>query len=385
MHAPVCRPGGRGERLQVADIFRRHGGSYAEANPLSGLQRKVLTALMRCRTAALGGHVDVCSECGYKRPSYNSCRNRHCPNCQVREQDRWIEERRGRILNTHYFHVVFTLPDELRPVAKRNPRLVYDALFAAASETLITLGRQSLGATLGITMVLHTWTRALLLHPHVHCVVTGGGLALDGTRWAHAKKNFLFPVAVMRKLFRGKLLARLDRARQDGRLKLGEDLDWTQLLQSVRRKKWVVFAKRTFGGPQQVFEYLGRYTHRVGIASSRLLEVTDDTVRFRTRGDGSVTVRSEEFIRRFLLHVLPPGFRKIRHYGLVAPSNVPTRLKDAQQILGDVPSSQDADAEPVHHANKDETCPICLVGPLRTRVLTAEPDLVILPRWRDTS
>lgn len=380
MHAPACPAGGRGAGLQVADVFRRFGARCAEAHPLSARQRKVLHAVMRCRTAALGGHVDVCTHCGHRRTSYNSCGDRHCPSCQFADQERWIRERSQRVLNTHYFHLVFTLPAPLRGIAQANPKVVYDALFAAAAETLLLLGRQRLGATIGVTAVLHTWTREMLLHPHVHCVVTGGGLSLDRRYWKRARRNFLFPVAIMRKLFRGKLLAALNRAHADGKLVADE---WPRVRRALYRKTWVVFAKRTFGGPIQVFEYLGRYTHRVAISSARLLEIGDDAVRFRTRGTDAVSVRPEEFVRRFLLHVLPVGFRKIRHYGLVSPSGVATLLPMAQRLVGGAPERPPPEFAPI--SVTDEICTVCRVGSLVRRTLPPLDPPPALPRWRDTS
>lgn len=385
MHIPACPSmGGRGAGLQVADIFRRHGVSFAAAHPLSARQRRVLSAVMQCRTAALGGHADVCTRCGHKRITYNSCRDRHCPTCQFADQERWIAERRKRLLNTHYFHVVFTLPEALRPITLAHPKVVYDALFAAASETLLVLGRQRFDATLGITAVLHTWTRAMLLHPHVHCVVTGGGLSGKAGgcwRWRRARRNFLFPVAVMRKLFRGKLLAGLDRAHQRGKL---DAQDWNRVKRALHRKTWVVYAKRPFGGPERVFQYLGRYTHRVAISSSRLLAIREDAITFRTRGEDTVTVSPHEFIRRFLLHVLPPGFRKIRHYGLVSPSGVARLFNIATGILHELPPPPAQDPERVHVEN--EICSSCHLGSLRRLTLPRELALLpILPRWRDTS
>lgn len=380
MHAPACPTGGRGTGLQVAEIFRRHGAEYAEAHPLSARQRKVLTAVMRCRTAALGGHLDTCTHCGEQRISYNSCRDRHCPTCQNADQERWIRERQSRVLNTHYFHVVFTLPEPLRAIAAGYPKVVYDALFAAGSETLLVLGRQRFDATLGVTAVLHTWTRAMLLHPHIHCIVTGGGLTRDRRRWAAAPRNFLFPVAVMRKLFRGKLLAALDRAYTAGKFIAD---DWARIKRSLHRKTWVVYAKRPFGGPEQLFEYLGRYTHRVATSSSRILELRDDAITLRTRGEGSVRVAPGEFIRRFLLHVLPTGFRKIRHYGLASPSGVAKLLPTAAQLLGPTPAPHATSDKP---ATPDtQVCPVCRVGRLVRTSIPRPAGLPVLPRWRDTS
>lgn len=383
METSACPSGGgRGVGLQVADIFRRFGAAYASAHPLPKHVHKVLRAVIRCRTAALGGHIDVCSHCGFERPAYNSCRNRHCPSCQAGAQEEWIAGQRERTLDTHYFHVVFTLPEPLRGLAQRNPKLVYDALFAAASETLLLLGRQRLDATLGITMVLHTWTRAMLLHPHVHCIVTGGGLSLDRSAWVHARPNFLFPVAVMRALFRGKLLARLDRLARDGELDLG-DIDWACVRRHLYQKAWVVYAKRTFGGPEHVIEYLGRYTHRVAISSSRIQALTDDAVTFRTRGDDTVTVTPDEFIRRFLLHVLPPQFRKIRHFGMIAASNIKTLFRMAADILGTLPPAPPSLT--LADVGAEEVCPSCRIGTLVPRHVPIDLQLIPVPRWRDTS
>jgi hypothetical protein len=335
---------------------------------------------MRCRTAALGGHLDVCTHCGFERPSYNSCRDRHCPSCQTREQERWIADRMKRVLDTHYFHVVFTLPGALRTAALGHPRLVYDALFASVAETLLQLGQQRLHATLGVTAVLHTWNREILFHPHLHCVVTGGGLALDQKSWRSARQKFLFPVGVARNLFRGKLLARLDQAHRQGKLVVD---DWPRLRRSLHNKKWVVYFKRAFGGPQQVLAYLGRYTHRVAISSSRLVAVSDDAVTFRTRGGDTITITPHEFIRRFLLHVLPPGFRKIRHYGLLSPSGIKKLFPRATALLGAVAPQPPRELN--YFELRDEVCPRCLVGSFRRSLLPPPFDLPALPRWRDTS
>jgi hypothetical protein len=301
-----------------------------------------MRVIATCRTAALGGHVDLCDRCGHERPAYNSCRNRHCPKCQSLRQATWIEQRLARLLPTHYFHLVFTLPAALRPLAHRNRRRVFTLLFRAAAETLLTLGRDParLGADLGMTAVLHTWTRALQFHPHVHCLVTGGGLALDGGQWVAARRRYLFPVQVLSRLFRGKFLAALTRAYRDGELEVGgttqplaDAVAFQQFVDTLYRVEWVVYAKRPFGGPQQVFRYLGRYTHRVGISNQRLQRIDADGVRFATTGGRSLTLPPQEFIRRFLLHVLPSGFVKIRHYGLLAAGTATTQLERARTLL----------------------------------------------------
>lgn len=327
-------------RPTVAEIFRRHGPAFLRDHILTPGQAKVLRAVIACRTAALGGHLHVCLDCGHTHAACNSCRNRHCPTCQSNQAKRWLEGRLERVLPTHYFHVVFTLPEPLRAVALANPKIVYDLLFSAATDTLQELAATQLGAQLGITAVLHTWTREMLLHPHLHCVVTGGGLALDGSRWVACRDAFLFHVKVMGALFRGKFLDGLRRAQKAGALHfvgssapLANPVIFAKMCGQLYKTPWVVFAKRPFGGPEQVIEYLSRYTHRVAISDARILRVTDDRVVIKTRDGRTCTMRPEEFIRRFLLHVLPPEFRKIRHYGLLAPANVKTRLVTARRLL----------------------------------------------------
>jgi len=331
MH-PSCAPTRtRAAHLELADVVRAHGEAFAASRVLRPEERAALRAIEQCRTATLGGHLDVCTACAFERPSYNSCRNRHCPKCQSLAQARWIEARLERILPVHYFHVVFTLPAELRAVALRSRERVFDMLFASAAETLAALARdpKRLGAQLGVTMVLHTWTRELLFHPHVHAIVTGGGLVDDGTRWLPARRRFLFPVRVMGALFRGKMLAALERAHARGLV----DLDRIDL-QTLRRKPWIVYAKRPFGGPEQVIRYLGRYTHRVGISNQRFVAMDDRGVTFRTKDSKSVTVAGQELLARFVQHVLPRGFVKIRHYGLHSASHATTRLELARRRLG---------------------------------------------------
>jgi hypothetical protein len=301
-------------------------------------QLKVMRAIEACRTEVLGGHLDVCERCGYERPAYNSCRDRHCPKCQSLAQAKWVQERMERLLPVHYFHVVFTVPSSLRPIFRGNGRAMFDLLFAAASRTLLKLGEdpKRLGAQLGITAVLHTWTRELAYHPHLHCIVTGGGLGPDGTKWVEARRKYLFPVKVMAKLFRGLFLDGLRRAHAAGELDVAA-ADLAQLIDSLYRTDWVVYAKRPFGGPEQVFKYLGRYTHRVGISNQRLLSLDHRGVTFATKNGRTITLAPQEFIRRFLQHVLPPGFVKKRHYGLWAAGNVTRRLAVARSLLPAVP------------------------------------------------
>jgi len=319
--------------FEIADVFRAHGEAYRHAHSMTGDQMKVMRAIETCRTAVLGGHVDLCLDCGVVTPSYNSCRNRHCPKCQGLEQAEWIDARKARTLPVHHFHVVFTLPAELRRLAKLNEEVVYSILFREAGRTLLTLGEDRFGALFGVTEVLHTWTRALTYHPHVHCIVTGGGLSIDGKRWVATSKRFLFPVKVLSRLFRGKFLAALRQAHAAGKLVGISAPDFAVLIAQLYAKEWVAYAKRPFGSVEHVFEYLGRYTHRVGISNQRLLGLDERGVHFLTKNGQSLSLPPEEFIRRFLQHVLPHGFVKIRHYGLLAPANVRGRLQAALRLL----------------------------------------------------
>jgi hypothetical protein len=335
-------------RLEVADIVRLHGDEYRRAYPPSAREQTVLRHIAECRTAALGGHIDECDTCGHQRISYNSCRDRHCPKCQAIARDDWIEARVACLLPVPYFHVVFTIPDELNALALGNKRLVYDLLFAAASQTLKTIAGDDkhLGADIAFTAVLHTWGQAVLLHPHLHCVVTGGGLSADRERWVAGRARFFLPVKVLAKLFRGKLLAALEKARADDELRFGgttadfaDDQAWAAFRDRLYRKDWVVYAKPPFGGPEQVYAYLGRYTHRVAISNFRLVSLENGRVTFTLKDYAddaqikTMTVSAVEFLRRFLLHVLPKGFSRIRHYGLYASRNVATKLQTARLLL----------------------------------------------------
>jgi hypothetical protein len=262
-------------RLEVGDLFRAHGEVYRDTHALTEQQRKVMRAIEACRTAVLGGHLDVCQKCGDEQPAYNSCRDRHCPKCQSLRQAQWIADRQARILPTHHYHVVFTVPEELKPLARRNRARFFAILFESAANTLLELGADPrlLGGQLGITAVLHTWTRDLRFHPHVHCVVTGGGLNEDGDRWIAARRRYLFPAKVLSRLFRGKLLPAVEEGRANEKLtcpELAGAKAFARFKDALYKKKWVVYAKATFGGPAQVFNYLGRYTHRVAISNQRL-------------------------------------------------------------------------------------------------------------------
>jgi hypothetical protein len=331
VHGPA--PAGR-PRFDIADIVRRHRAALEAEQDLTLAQCRVLSDIDRCRTVALGGHLDVCRSCGIEEPAYNSCRNRHCPKCQALAQERWIAARAERLLPSAHFHAVFTLPSELRALARFKPKAIFDALFHAASETLLELGRSRFGAELGVTMVLHTWKRDLGFHPHVHAIVTAGGLAHDGERWIDSRKRYLFPVEVMRALVRGKMIDALRclhrRNSFDG---FDDPHAFERLIDKIARKNWVVYVKEPFRRVEHVLEYLGRYTHRVAIANSRLVDVTGQRVTFRTKHGKTVSLAPVEFLWRFVQHVLPPRFVKIRHYGLYAASHVDGNLETARQLL----------------------------------------------------
>jgi hypothetical protein len=308
-------------RPDIADIVRAYRSELEAVQRLTRSQKRVLTDIAQCRTVVLGGHLDRCLDCGYEHPSYNSCRNRHCPKCQALAQERWIEARRARMLDVRHFHVVFTLPAELRPLARFAPHVVYGALFSSASRTLLELGKRRLGATLGATLVLHTWTRTLEFHPHVHAIVTGGGLRKDGS-WAGSSRRFLFSVDVLGRLLRGKMLAALGEAYDSGAFtgftRFADPRAFPTLMARVAKLAWNVYAKPSFRKGGHVLAYLGRYTHRVGIANSRLQKVSASAVVFRTKNSGIETVTPVEFLRRFVQHVLPDRLHKIRHFGLYA-------------------------------------------------------------------
>lgn len=362
--------------LELADIVRAAGPAYraAHAGHLSLHQLKVLSAIAQCRTAAMGGHVEACTGCGHWRIAYNSCRNRHCPKCQGAAARSWLAEREADLLPVGYFHVVFTLPAEIAAIAFHNKALVYDLLFKAASETMLTIAAdpRHLGARIGITAVLHTWGSALTHHPHVHMIVPGGGIALDGTRWVSARPAFLLPVRVLGALFRRLFVTRLRALYDAGRLAfygklapLAERRAFLRHLSPLRKKRWVVYAKPPFAGPEAVLAYLARYTHRVAISNRRLLRFDADGVTFRykdyRRGGAErqqvMTLATDEFLRRFLLHVLPRGFHRIRHYGLLASGTRRDKLAHARALLAVAPPPADAAAEDPTAARPP--CPCC--------------------------
>ena len=360
-------------------IVRAHGATVRQQQALSREQRHALRAIAVCRTPALGGQVDVCSGCGFERPVYHSCRNQHCPKCQSLAQARWIEQRLARVVDVDYFHVVFTLPAALRSIALAHRRRVCALLMRAAAHTLLTLGRdpKRLGAELGITAVLHTWSRALEFHPHVHCIVTAGGLTPDRRRWRPARPRHLFPVKVLGALFRGKVLAALQRDLARGELSTPNPAATRRVIGARHQIPWLVYVKRPFGGATQLFQYLGRYTHRVGLSNQRLVAVTADAVTFRTKGGRTATLHPEEFLRRLLLHVLPSGFVKIRHSGLFASRQVSTALPIAQQLLAHRavrahPATPPSGAALLQRLTGIDItrCPRCEHAPLDRRVLS---------------
>jgi hypothetical protein len=337
--------------IEVGDIFRLFGPvyvkKYGQHMPLC--HHRSIRALSICRTKALGGHVAQCDQCGAIKICYNSCRNRHCPKCQSLAQWKWVEERQKDLLPIPYFHVVFTLPEALRPLALQNQRVIYNLLFQAASQTLLTLSADPkyLGAQIGVTSVLHTWSQTLMNHPHLHCLVTGGGLSEDGIEWRATRKDFFLPVQVMASLFRGKFLAFLKKAYEQDRLifcgqiaQLADENQFKHLIDGLYQKGWIVYCKPPFAGPKQVLDYLGRYTHRIAIGNEHILHLVNDQVTFSYRDRAQdkkkkrMTLSAFEFIRRFLLHILPDSFVKIRHYGLSSNRHRNTTLRWAQSLLG---------------------------------------------------
>jgi Putative transposase/Transposase zinc-binding domain len=351
-------------RIEVADVFRRYGEAYRDEHDssLSRAQRRIMSAIEVCRTAALGGHVEECDneDCRHQRISYNSCRNRHCPKCQSLARAEWIEDREAEVLDCEYFHVVFTVPEEIAPIAYQNKKMVYGILFQAAAETLRTIAAdpEHLGAEIGFFGVLHTWGQNLLHHPHLHFVVAGGGIAPEGDRWIFCRSGFFMPVRVLSRLFRRLFLEALQKAFDCGKLKFFSSLEALQdrkafmrYLAPVRKAEWVVYAKPPFAGPQQVLDYVGRYTHRVAISNDRLLDIENGEVRFRWKDyrdnnrQKTLMLTADEFIRRFLLHVLPDGFQRIRYYGFLGNRYRKQKLARCRQLLG-MPENERPETDP---------------------------------------
>jgi hypothetical protein len=391
------------ERLEVADIFRAHGFAWRQANAghLSLGQLKVMSAIEHCRTAALGGHVAACEDCGHEHIAYNSCRNRHCPKCQGAAAKDWLAARQAELLPLPYCHVVFTLPRPIADIATHNKAAVYGILFKAAAETLITIAAdpKHLGARIGFTAVLHTWGSAMPHHPHVHIIVPGGGISLDGERWVSCRPRFFLPVRVLSCRFRRVFLKKLVAAHEAGRLeffgahaKLAEPRAFAAYLAPLRKIKWVVYAKPPVAGPEAVLAYLSRYTHRVAISNSRLIALDDKKVTFKWKDyrakDGdlhkTMALPISEFIRRFLLHVLPSGFHRIRHYGLLANGGRAKNLARARELLN-VPPPQDETVTDTEDEHRGETlkqpCPHC-GGPMIVIETFEAGEIPKRPAWR---
>lgn len=375
--------------IELADVVRAHGDAYCRTHRLARVQQTALRAIASCRTAALGGHTDTCDQCGATRTAYNSCRNRHCPKCQRATEAVWLDARQAELLPIPYFHVVFTLPHRLNALAQGNPRVLYAALFRAAADTLLTFGHdpRHLGGTIGVTAILHTWGQNLSQHLHLHCVVTGGALAQDRTRWIAAKDGFLFPARALSMVFRAKYLDALRQAFDQARLTfaagtadLAQAEPFARFVAELRAAPWVVYAKRPFGGPAHVLQYLGRYTHRVAISNARLVDLHDGTVRFRYKdyADGDrpkvMALSAEEFLRRFLLHVVPRGFVRIRYFGLLANRRRRATLDRCRTVLAAPTAAPSADPPPITtsapHADV-QRCPHCGIGVLRVTAVHA--------------
>jgi hypothetical protein len=391
----------RAPALELGDIFRLHGPAYLTTfgESLSHEQKQALKAIAVCRTAALGGHVEECDRCGYRKISYCSCRNRHCPKCHGQARAGWLEQRAEELLPVEYFHVVFTVPQLVAPLALRNQRVVYGILFRAAAETLLQIAAdpRHLGARIGFFAVLHTWGQNLHHHPHLHCVVPGGGIASDQRQWISCRRQFLFPIKVLSRLFRAKFVSYLKAAFRQGELgfhgelkSLGENTTFSEWLAQVRETEWVVYAKPPFGGPRQVLKYLARYTHRVAISNQRLISLEDGRVTFhwknyaRASEPATMTLKAEEFIRRFLLHVLPKGFVKIRHFGYLANRCRRDNVLLCRKLLA--ASSTGPPGLARHDSNSDvpeadrvDRCPRCKLGSLRMLELLAPQTDANLP------
>jgi hypothetical protein len=373
-------------KFEVADVFRRYGADYRQQRgpSLSVAQRRVMTAIEVCRTAVLGGHLEQCDRCCHERNAYNSCANRHCPKCQSLARAEWLENRRSELLPTQYFHVVFTVPEQIARIAYQNKKVVYGILFHATAETLRTIAAdpKHLGAEIGFFAVLHSWGSNLLHHPHLHCVVPGGGLSPDGTQWISCRPRFFLPVRVLSRLFRRLFLKYLIKAFDAGKLQFFSSLEplreagaFLRHLAPSRATKWVVYAKRPFAGPEQVLDYVGRYTHRVAISNNRLLDVDSGKITFRYkdyRHEGqqkALTLDAQEFIRRFLLHVLPDGFQRIRYYGFLGNRYREEKLARCRQLLCmpacPAPSEESKDYRDRYEeltGSSLRECPVCHLG-----------------------
>ena len=370
-------------RFEVADIFREYGPDYRAKHDLSGPQLTAMEAIEKCRTSALGGHVDECGKCGHIEISYNSCRNRNCPKCRGSQRSAWVDARELELLPIQYFHLVFTLPATLIPLARYNPKVVYGLLFRIAAETLQTFAQNKWDAKLGIIMALHTWGQTMNDHPHVHCIVTGGALKNDGSAFVRAPKNFLFPIRALSPVFREKFIDALKEARDKGKLdlsgqkELAGDAGWKRLLAKLRTHAWVVYAKQPFAEPHHLIRYLGRYVNRIAIANHRIQSIDGGHVSFtyldnREKGDPVekiMRLSAAEFIRRFLAHIPPPQFRSVRYYGFLANSQRKAKLTTCRALLGldkpELPFIADMDAFLTHQGIDYSLCPSCGDGKMR--------------------
>jgi len=380
---PACQRLAAARRgVELADILRAHGESYRRDHPLPVSHLKVMQAVERCRTAALGGHIEQCDSCGYERPAYNSCRNRHCPKCQSLAKVKWLEKQKSELLPVGYFHLVFTVPHELNALILTNKKILLSDLFKAVGETLVDFGRTRLGGQIGLITVLHTWDQTLLDHFHLHCLVPAGALSIDQKRWSPARKNFLFPVKALSVVFRGKFLDLLTRAFARNKLLfvgqtacLANPVAFRLLINALRKKPWIVYAKKPFGSPVHVLDYLGRYTHRVALSNDRILSARNGEVTFRYRDrknqdrKKTMTLDAHEFIRRFLLHVIPKGFVRVRHSGVLA-NRSKSLLSKCRQLLDLNPALPRLPPKSVHQLMLELTgiditrCPLCQKGTL---------------------
>ena len=407
------QPGITRPHYEVADIFREYGPLYRNNFPLPLSHRKVMHAIEVCRTSELGGHLERCDSCGYERNAYNSCRNRHCPKCQAMAKAKWLEKRKAELLPVEYFHNVFTIPHELNQITLRNKKVIFDILFKTVAETLQEFAsdpKHGLGGKIGFTSILHTWDQKLLSHFHLHCVIPAGVLSFDGNNWIHSRKNFLFPVKALAKVFRGKFIDYLKKAFLKGKMifpgqiaELADKNNFLQLINQLWKKNWIVYSKAPFNGPAKVFDYLGRYTHRVAISNHRIVKVENGFVTFsyRDRTDGDkrkhMTIAARAFIRRFLLHVLPDSFMRIRHYGFLAnrcKKQDLARCRELFNLCPDLPEvpEQTAEEKMLQLTGRDVTlCPCCKQGRMKrimelpNLLLAASRDSPIIPDVLDTS
>jgi hypothetical protein len=370
---------------ELADIIRLHGSDYRNRNSLPLSHLKVMHSIEVCRTAYLGGHIEKCDSCGFEKHAYNSCRNRHCPKCQALTKAKWLEARKSELLPAGYFHTVFTLPHELNPIALCNKKTVFDILFKAASETLLQFGKNNLGGKLGFLCILHTWEQTLMEHFHLHCVIAGGALSFDKNKWIAARENFLFSVKALSMVFRAKFTDYLQKTFSKGDLifpgktsPLADEKEFTKFIKTLKQKNWIVYCKKPFAGPEQVLDYIGRYTHRVAISNNRTINVENGRVTFTYRDRRNndtrktMTLKAEEFIRRFLLHVLPDGFVRIRHFGFLANRYKKENIERCRELLNvteQAPTNSEKSAQElmIELTGIDITlCPCCGKGSMRT-------------------